>query len=502
MSEGETKRPKTVEELKHILTRFIGNGSFNCVYLTNTNQVLRVAAYDKTHGLLNSSKSKIRRGIVLAHLLTNIEALGPCRVQSVSYDFMSEVQFKRHVKEVEIVEMNESGENKSKFAICGPIKKTFANVEIENREFAVNLIEYIAGGDLHTVPIITDVEFTFSCFALIWFFYVGQAELGLHHGDLKGGNVMMRIYNQARNFEFKLVGDDDCFFQFSSRVCPVVIDYDFGFIETSHSESKNFRVSTLSYTTPEGLMYEILLSHVKGGTKKKIAEAAKEKLKKFAHTRDWWSIGLCILDLFVAQLGGGESEDIYVPKLAYYECRAYADYMYDRVASYAPITFTTPKENFLNIGRALTFCAVITALINNDDSMIVPKYSFFGDGFGLNVLFNHKEGLLAITQTPSYLKLKRLLRDHMPVHLRFILCDMLSWMPQQRNCEGKPFIHLYSTFFKRFQTSQQESRYVTQYAKRETISERIETLRNHNTEENRLKETLSNFDIEEYPDIA
>lgn len=481
---------KKAKEIEYNLERFVGSGGFNCVYLTTTNEVLRIAAYDNANIALADKMNMVRRGIQLVHFLYTRLAgiLGPSTLQSNSYNFFTQAEFQRHVKQVKILE-----EGNESIMLCGPVQRTLVQAPPPNREFAVHHIEYLSGGDWaqgppdENDPPLTPEEFAFSCFSLMWFFYVAEAEVGFVHGDLKGGNIMTRKYQAPMVFEFSLGKPDKAtVFHFTTTVCPVVIDMDFAYIQSHPKEVRHKKIATPGFLPPERAYFEFMKYYENDMT------AFEKRLDSVQYAGDWWNIGMSILELFISQ----QNLPFALTKIALSHRSKYASFMHDVYVNRHP-QVQVNVNGFMIMANVLLLDAMLCALVNNNDDLIVPHHLFFGQE--TEYFLSHKAGLMAITQSAQYIQLKNAMNLHMDARLRILLCSLLSWIPEERTMEGKPFMHLYSPYFARYRFIEQTEPDAVSYGKYETLHYALESDKKCDKNAGRLDNLREKYSQEQMP---
>ncbi len=487
LSDVEVATRKKAKEVEYNLEHFVGSGGFNCVYLTRTNELLRISVYDGAN-VANPKRTMVRNGILLAHLMsTRMRVfLGPSTLTSNSYNFFTQDQFQRHVKQVQILEQGNNS-----LVLCGPIQRTIAVVPAPDREFAIHHIEYIAGGALDdgppdkTAPVMSADEFAFSCFSLFWYFYVAEAEIGFIHGDLKGANIMMRTYSEPTRFHFTL--GDDVAFVFTSSFCPVVIDLDFAQTEQTQ---RQHRIGTSDYAPPEAMYADFMKIYE---TDERLITIVA-MLHEVAYAYDWWSLGISIFELFLSHHRLG----FFIFEISNNARASYADYMLHLFKAKFPQA-QMDDARFKENASSLLLAMIITALVNDDDSMIAKTYFFFGPD--VDFIIPNKEMLLEFTRHPRYMTVKRALREHMNPHLRSLLCSLLSWIPEARTQSSRPYLHLLSSYFAKFRSNEYDDTIAYKYGRFETLRDAIKTENNSYEMQDRIDALLAKYGTDTYPQI-
>lgn len=262
------------DEKPDTLALFEGSGSYNCVYRTSgeRNTVVRVAS---SRVLTKEERAKgyetplddLKRGVVISYIVSQLSHIaGPACLQVL--DNAAEGPY-------ELIRTRFTDNDVRVLMECANFREA---VEGRNKltRFVVQEVEYLNGGDLSKLnrPLVTE-EFAFIVFSLIWYFYSLESEIGLYHGDFKPDNTGIRNFKEPQEYSFSIEGKTD--FVFFTTVCPVVIDFDFSYVETSRN--KPARIGTWFTAPPEYL---------------------KEDVETMdPHTYDWWSLGVTILDLFL-----------------------------------------------------------------------------------------------------------------------------------------------------------------------------------------------------------
>jgi serine/threonine protein kinase len=273
---SKTKKEQIAEETPIFVVaggKPLAAGGYNAAFRLENNQgVLRV-------GLLQSAEEAqdqnldVKRGLAIVHAL-NAEALvpllGPSLLKELTkYQIIDALDWDQHV----------SGANVPKLAE-------------QDDQFALQHIEFLAGGEFtnrsKTQLNLSWDEVRFSLFSLLWFTASGQQYLGLRHHDLKAKNIMFRTTEEPTNYSFHLKRKNggDLFFDFTSSVVPVVIDFDLASVETTRSkESRNFP-GTRYACSPDSLIYKICQEN----------EIPMEKVYN-EEVLDYWAIGYSMLEM-------------------------------------------------------------------------------------------------------------------------------------------------------------------------------------------------------------
>jgi serine/threonine protein kinase len=387
MQSSGTKRPERPKTIlpSYTLKQFKGSGTYNCVFQLSDTQALRIAPYEKKTKNGFNTKTTILRGIALSALITSMRHLGPARIKVDKYHIIR--------KYGTLLKMLD---HPDRLLLCSNFLEL---VDVTKFTYIVQEIEYLGGGTWDTPrPPLMNEQMRFCVFSLIWFFYVGQAEAQLYHGDMKGGNVLMRTYDSPQRFVFTLGKYDT--FTFDSDMCPVVIDWDLGNVLSSSRITRRAFMGTVNAAPPEYV--EFSLDPEKGTSMRRAGEAY-----------DWWTVGYVIMELFINQL----------PRY-HTLLREMNKELYRSV----------PDEHKKDNTRWLYTSQAIQAALFNLDEMLP----------------------LSVREAPSlpqtYGLLKTVIRTFMDKDLRVLLCALMHPIPEMRHVGYNPWIHLRSPYFVPFRS--------------------------------------------------
>ena len=273
----------------------VGSGTFNCAHFIRDSdgnkQVLRIGFLPDIPNNLGALKhtQKIKRGLEMVHVFQAFRPLlGPSLL----------IELSRYL----IIEESKIREYVNINSICGTVRKTIEQVKsiqaqktfesgdyFENN-YALQHIEYLEGGEF----LAGDNQdqntkyFAFYVFSLIWFMVMSQKAFGFRHRDLKSGNIIFRKTKTIVEYNFVLESEKNQirYYHFESQYVPVIIDYDFATTTQSLDDFDRNVVGT-HYSAPP----DVLL--------KQLSEVFDQKYKKeiYQEAYDWWSLGVCILEL-------------------------------------------------------------------------------------------------------------------------------------------------------------------------------------------------------------
>jgi serine/threonine protein kinase len=148
-------------------------------------------------------------------------------------------------------------------------------------EFALQHVEYCEGGIFDNRVQMTDEEFDFCCYSLLWFFKTTIETFSFRHRDLKTGNIVVRNLDKPESFRFFTTATQTSI-TFTSRFVPVVIDYDFASVYTTTTESDRNNVGTRHTAPPRALMAELLHT---------------PQTQRQEESYDWWSLGIVLFQV-------------------------------------------------------------------------------------------------------------------------------------------------------------------------------------------------------------
>jgi serine/threonine protein kinase len=179
--------------------------------------------------------------------------------------------------------------------LCATIRDKV--LELENAEkkqryeYAIQHVEYGAGGVFQNRNNLTDEEFDFACYSLLWFFKSAQDIFALRHRDLKIDNIVVRVLDKAESFLFYNSATETSV-TFTSRFVPVVIDYDFASVATTTTWYDRTNVGTRSTAPPRALIAEL---YARVLTTRKPRVQTEEQQQSY----DWWSIGIILFEVAI-----------------------------------------------------------------------------------------------------------------------------------------------------------------------------------------------------------
>jgi serine/threonine protein kinase len=258
----------------------IASGSYNCAFalVNKPNEVLRI-------GLLiddasrNDENRRILRGLELVRVFQSFgNRLGPSLLRELSkYRIVKEDDLDDHVEGIDL---------------CEEILNTLRRLsDIErHHSFALQHIERLHGGRftlesfklLHASP----QELHFSLFSLVWFIASAQQMFNYRHHDLKSGNILFKVLPHPETYYFNLEANR---YTFTSRLVPVVIDYDMASIELTQEGDNRNAAGTLYTMPPDVCVAWVQRLHGESWND----TVAQQDLY------DYWSLGICVLELLL-----------------------------------------------------------------------------------------------------------------------------------------------------------------------------------------------------------
>lgn len=401
-----------------VLGRELGVGSYNCTFLLdNGNEVLRMGFLPDVKKYVEANKS-VLRGLEIVHVFNSFESiLGPSLLKEISnYRVIDEDELDKHVRG-QLCEKIIESQNK-----------------YNNGRFALQHIEYLGGGlfnnKTYTTLVFTPEELCFSVFSLVWFFASSQQYFSFRHHDLKAGNLMLRNTTDAHLYHFT-VDNTNTRYQFKSHVVPVVIDFDFATVYTSQSLDDRDAGGTEYTCSPDAAIF---LLHLRNGI-----DYEPPSLTYEDHAYDWWSIGVCILELVLP-----------VEKLYGLFGSLYKPFLDNAMQA---VSFLDANDYEFNrrVLRGLFQSCCFAALVHESD-VRPPRTEHYGPIATMDDVWygwtrqvrNHRD----------YKKMRRVLKQDIPMSLLELLQKLLSWDPKERNAYGKPMeLILKSSYFDKYKTA-------------------------------------------------
>lgn len=272
----------------------VGSGTYNCAHFIRDSdgnkQVIRIAFLPDIPDDFGAFKhtQKIKRGLEMVHAFQAFQSLlGPSLLKELSkYLIIKEDKITEYVNVGSICEKVLDTTKKVK-AIQK--QKTFESGDYFENNYAIQHIEYLEGGDFLFGYQNQNTEYyVFYIFSLIWFMVMSQKAFGFRHRDLKSGNIIFRKTKTLTQYNFVLESEKNQlrYYHFESQYVPVVIDYDFA-TTTESQDGFDRNVVGTRYSAPPDILLQELSEVFNRGYKKKI----------YQKSYDWWSLGVCILEL-------------------------------------------------------------------------------------------------------------------------------------------------------------------------------------------------------------
>lgn len=260
-----------VSEIK----RFLGRGAFNCAHLISKNngtdeEVLRIGLLLFTNQQEREKSGNILRGASTVHFLQRYrKILGPSLVlETAKPALIPWVQVPEQIRDHWCENLIET------------VKKMSPSVGEQNIKFLFQHLEYLSGGTAK----FENMAFQFQTkdvwcwvFSLLWFISHAQKFVRFKHSDIKGANIVFRLYKEPVQLQFR--SDESIVFTFKTYAVPVIIDYDLSTTEFVEHEERYENIGSY-YTAPP----EFLIS-VYG--------------EKNVLSYDWWSVGIVILEMIL-----------------------------------------------------------------------------------------------------------------------------------------------------------------------------------------------------------
>lgn len=394
------------------ITGFIKKGAINCAhYVQNKSgqtHVLRVS-YLPNWNVFDQINRRVLRGLQVLHLFQSYRGLlGPSLLEETStFRVFAETEENR----------NFAGD------ICSDIRDTQEEMvqrKIKGNRFALQHMEWLRGGVYEAATIeheqFNKKERMFAIFSLIWFLSMAQQAWDFGHHDLKAENIVFRKTEEPRDYNFAL--DDRSYFHFRSRFVPVIIDYDFATLNVTENALDRIEPGTPYSSSPDSLLYKICLIN-----------GAEYNVAYYRHAHDWWSLGICILELYVKNVHAAFEE----------QCIRFANVM----MKYPPFAFEKKqiKRTYLNLTAFYYSCCIAAVFAEgNEEGIVQPPSEYypytealFGDG---------KLITEAVTNSNDYKVLMEWKRDPDNSPIVSMLSRLLHWNPTARNYNNRGFAHL------------------------------------------------------------
>lgn len=399
--EAEPPTKKIDPQLERFnIVGFIQDGAINCAHKVRNSKgeihVLRVAYLPNTKAY-QPLNAKVLRGLQMLHLLqSHRKLLGPSLLQETSTF--------RVIEETEL--------NKSVMGDLCPKLQSMRGKSKNNR-FALQHIEWLQGGQYEYKTLmensLNDEERSFALFSLIWFVSNAQAAWEWGHHDLKPPNILFRFTRRAKEYYFALENAQvKWYFRFRSRFVPVIIDYDFATVNVTQNKADRVDVGTLYSSSPDSLLLKACTTNgVPYGTH-----------MYYAHAHDWWSLGICFLELFVPNLYNFFGD----------ECDAFAD----RIMQTPPFPVKNDSRRYF---KNFYFACCIASVFAGEERILPPSeyYPY------VQQMFQSAE---SVASTPEYQMLAKWVAEPSNRSVVDLLKQLLHWVPNKRDYSNRGWGHL------------------------------------------------------------
>jgi serine/threonine protein kinase len=309
-------------------------------------------------------------------------------------------------------------------------QKTFESGDYFENNYALQHIEYLEGGEfLSGYQDKNTKYFAFYVFSLVWFMVMSRKAFGFRHRDLKSGNIIFRKTKTIVEYNFVLESKKNKmqYYHFESQYVPVIIDYDFATTTQSLNVVDRNVVGT-RYSAPPDVLLE------------QLSEAFDQKYKKemYQEAYDWWSLGVCILELhFRGAITFFQTE-----------CDAFAK----RILSRIGYRYRSQDLYFLAYGLFYSCC--LASIFSNTSSSPLPPTQWYDNVeyfFGKTM---QDMAEISMHRNPEYQMLQNWFVQKKDTYFAVhFLSKLLHWDPHVRDLGGRP--EKYLTYFKKLKSTEQ-----------------------------------------------
>ena len=368
------------------IVKLIGKGTYNCAHLILNSQ----GKYEifRTALLVQNDNRFVVRGLHIVSLLQQYAShVGPSLlIETHPYQIVSRLSDTTFTN------------------MCVDIQDAVKDLEATNQryQFALQHVEYCDGGVFENRLIgdleMTDEEFDFCCYSLLWFFKTTIDTFSFRHRDLKTDNIVVRILPKPESFRF-FTSATKTSITFTSRFVPVVIDYDFASVYTTTTKEDRNNVGTRHTAPPRALMAELF-------------QTPQTEAQEASY--DWWSLGIVLFQVAVQPWSVKQTFYIFADEQDAFSKIAIEMIQPDRAT----------LADFRILVRGLMYGICVRAIVLNDAK--VPAY--IPEGFKLQM-----QRILETSQNMN--NVHSIYVKRVAKHTRSLLANLLSFNDVKRGSD-------------------------------------------------------------------